>query len=93
MTQGDAEGRRWVVDLDLERFFDRVNHDILMARVARKVEDKRVLGLGCPVSRKAVEAPGQPLQEHDRATLEAEVPGLRHDVPQASAPQGCGCER
>jgi len=37
------EGRRWVVDLDLEQFFDRVNHDILMARVARRVKDKRVL--------------------------------------------------
>jgi RNA-directed DNA polymerase len=40
-----AGGRRWVVDLDLEKFFDRVNHDLLMARVARKVGDKRVLGL------------------------------------------------
>ena len=39
------EGRRWVVDLDLEQFFDRVNHDILMARVARKVKDRRVLQL------------------------------------------------
>ena len=39
------EGRRWVVDTDLEKFFDRVNHDILMSRVARKVEDKRVLKL------------------------------------------------
>jgi len=38
-----AEGRRWVVDLDVEKFFDRVNHDILMARVARRVKDKRVL--------------------------------------------------
>lgn len=37
------EGRRWLVDLDLEKFFDRVNHDILMARVARKIKDKRVL--------------------------------------------------
>lgn len=37
------EGHRWVVDIDLEKFFDRVNHDILMARVARKVKDKRVL--------------------------------------------------
>ncbi len=36
---------RWVVDMDLEKFFDRVNHDVLMARVARKVKDKRVLGL------------------------------------------------
>ncbi len=40
-----AGGRRWVVDLDLEKFFDRVNHDLLMARVAREVKDKRVLGL------------------------------------------------
>lgn len=39
------QGKRWVVDLDLEKFFDRVNHDILMSRVARKVEDKRVLKL------------------------------------------------
>ena len=37
------DGRRWVVDLDLEKFFDRVNHDILMSRVARKVKDKQVL--------------------------------------------------
>src|ERR1700677_996096 len=40
-----AEGRRWVVDLDLERFFDRVNHDKLMAAVARRVADKRMLKL------------------------------------------------
>ena len=38
-------GKRWVVDLDLEKFFDRVNHDVLMARVARKVKDERVLKL------------------------------------------------
>jgi group II intron reverse transcriptase/maturase len=40
-----AAGKRWVVDLDLEKFFDRVNHDVLMARVARKVGDDRVLKL------------------------------------------------
>ena len=40
-----AEGFRWVVDLDLEKFFDRVNHDILMGRVAKRVADKRVLKL------------------------------------------------
>jgi RNA-directed DNA polymerase len=39
------EGRRWVVDADLEKFFDRVNHDILMSRVARKVKDQRILKL------------------------------------------------
>ena len=40
-----GEGRRWVVDLDLEKFFDRVNHDILMSRVARGVQDERILKL------------------------------------------------
>jgi RNA-directed DNA polymerase len=40
-----AAGRRIVVDFDLEKFFDRVNHDVLLARVARKVADKRVLRL------------------------------------------------
>jgi group II intron reverse transcriptase/maturase len=39
------EGYEWVVDIDLEKFFDRVNHDMLMARVARVVKDKRVLKL------------------------------------------------
>lgn len=39
------EGYDWVVDMDLEKFFDRVNHDILMARVARRVADKSVLRL------------------------------------------------
>jgi group II intron reverse transcriptase/maturase len=38
-------GKRWVVDMDLEKFFDRVNHDVLMARVARRVQDKQVLRL------------------------------------------------
>jgi RNA-directed DNA polymerase len=40
-----AEGHTWVVDMDLEKFFDRVNHDILMSRVARRVQDKRLLKL------------------------------------------------
>lgn len=39
------EGKRWVVDIDLEKFFDRVNHDVLLARVARRVKDARVLKL------------------------------------------------
>ena len=41
--QNVKEGKRWVVDMDLEKFFDRVNHDILMSRVARRVKDTRVL--------------------------------------------------
>jgi RNA-directed DNA polymerase len=40
-----AEGYQWVVDIDLEKFFDRVNHDPLMARVAARVSDKRMLKL------------------------------------------------
>jgi RNA-directed DNA polymerase len=40
-----TEGNRWVVDLDLEKFFDRVNHDKLMAAIARRVSDKRMLKL------------------------------------------------
>lgn len=39
------QGRAWVVDVDLEKFFDRVNHDILMSRLATRIKDKRVLGL------------------------------------------------
>jgi len=39
------EGYQWVVDSDIEKFFDRINHDLLMARVARKVKDKRILKL------------------------------------------------
>jgi group II intron reverse transcriptase/maturase len=39
------QGHGWVVDIDLEKYFDRVNHDMLMARVARVVKDKRVLKL------------------------------------------------
>jgi len=40
-----AAGYRWVVDLDLEKFFDRVNHDKLMAKIAERVSDKRLLKL------------------------------------------------
>lgn len=39
------EGRRYVVDVDLEKFFDRVNHDVLMSRLAKRIEDKRLLAL------------------------------------------------
>jgi RNA-directed DNA polymerase len=39
------EGYRWVVDIDLEKFFDRVNHDKLMGRLAQRLPDKRVLKL------------------------------------------------
>jgi RNA-directed DNA polymerase len=44
-TEYIRAGKRWVVDMDLEKFFDRVNHDVLMARVTRQVRDPRVLRL------------------------------------------------
>lgn len=44
-TEYIRAGKRWVVDMDLEKFFDRVNHDVLMARVARQVNDTKVLRL------------------------------------------------
>lgn len=40
-----AAGYRWVVDLDLEKFFDRVNHDKLMAQIAKRISDQRMLRL------------------------------------------------
>ena len=39
------DGHHWCVDMDLSKFFDRVQHDVLMARVSRKVHDKRLLRL------------------------------------------------
>jgi len=39
------EGYEWVVDIDLEKYFDRINHDILMGRIARRISDKRILRL------------------------------------------------
>jgi RNA-directed DNA polymerase len=38
-----GQGKRWVVDMDLEKFFDRVNHDVLMSRLARRIQDRRIL--------------------------------------------------
>ena len=38
-----TDGKRWVVDVDLEKFFDRVNHDVLMTRIARRIADKDML--------------------------------------------------
>jgi RNA-directed DNA polymerase len=40
-----AKSKRWVVDMDLEKFFDEVHHDILMSRIARRIADKRMLRL------------------------------------------------
>jgi group II intron reverse transcriptase/maturase len=38
-------GKRWVVDVDLEKFFNRINHDVLMGKLGKRIEDRQVLGL------------------------------------------------
>ncbi|ERP86764.1 hypothetical protein Q666_04065, partial [Marinobacter sp. ES-1] len=45
MQQYINDGHRWVVDLDLAQFFDRVNHDVLMSLLARRITDRRILTL------------------------------------------------
>ena len=45
MQQHISDGHRWVVDMDLAQFFDRVNHDVLMSLLARRITDRRILTL------------------------------------------------
>ncbi|TBW43143.1 group II intron reverse transcriptase/maturase, partial [Marinobacter halodurans] len=45
MQRHISEGHRWVVDLDLAQFFDRVNHDVLMSLLAGRIPDRRILAL------------------------------------------------
>jgi RNA-directed DNA polymerase len=58
-------GRRWVVDVDLERFFDRVNHDVLMGRLAKRIADPRVLGLIRRYLKAGVMAHGVVIERHE----------------------------
>jgi group II intron reverse transcriptase/maturase len=59
------EGRRYVVDLDLERFFDRVNHDVLMGRLANRIADRRVLGLVRRYLNAGILANGVVIERHE----------------------------
>ena len=59
------EGRRIVVDVDLERFFDRVNHDVMMSRLARRIEDRRLLRLIRRYLEAGVMAGGVETQRHE----------------------------
>jgi RNA-directed DNA polymerase len=59
------EGRRWVVDVDLEKFFDRVNHDVLMGRLAKRIADRRVLGLIRRYLEAGVMANGVLMERHE----------------------------
>ncbi len=58
-------GRRYVVDVDLETFFDRVNHDVLMGRLAKRIEDKRLLGLIRRYLQVGVMAHGVVIERHE----------------------------
>ena len=59
------EGRRWVVDVDLEKFFDRVNHDVLMGRLAKRISDRRVLGLVRRYLEAGIMACGVVIERHE----------------------------
>ena len=57
--------RRWVVDVDLEKFFDRVNHDVLMGRLAKRLEDKRLLRIIRRYLEAGVMANGVVVERHE----------------------------
>lgn len=59
------DGRRWVVDVDLEKFFDRVNHDVLMSKLAARIADRRVLGLIRRYLAAGVMAHGMVMERHE----------------------------
>ena len=76
-SQYVASGKRWVVDLDVEKFFDRVNHELLMSKLAQRIGDARVLALirrylqagmmadgWCSRARRARRKAGRLLPEH-----------------------------
>jgi group II intron reverse transcriptase/maturase len=59
------DGRRWVVDVDLEKFFDRVNHDVLMGKLAARIADRRVLGLIRRYLEAGIMAQGVVMERHE----------------------------
>jgi group II intron reverse transcriptase/maturase len=58
-------GRRWVADVDLEKFFDRVNHDVLMGRLAKRIADPRVLRLTRRYPEAGIMASGVAVERHE----------------------------
>jgi len=58
-------GRRWVVDVDLEKFFDRVNHDVLMGKLVKRIADARVLKLIRRYLEAGIMADGVVLERHE----------------------------
>lgn len=58
-------GRRWVVDVDLEKFFDRVNHDVLMGKLQNRVTDRRMLGIIHRYLKAGIMADGVAVERHE----------------------------
>ncbi|MGK2962922.1 MAG: group II intron reverse transcriptase/maturase, partial [Gemmatimonadaceae bacterium] len=58
-------GRRWVVDVDLEKFFDRVNHDVLMGKLENRIRDRRMLGIIHRYLRAGIMADGVVMERHE----------------------------
>jgi len=58
-------GRHWAIDIDLEKFFDRVNHDIPMGRLAKRIADKRMLALIRRYLEAGVMANGGAVERHE----------------------------
>ena len=58
-------GRRWVVDVDLEKFFDRVNHDVLMGKLSNRITDRRLLGIIHRYLRAGIMADGVVVERHE----------------------------
>ena len=86
-----GQGNRWVVDLDLEKFFDRVNHDVLMSRVARRSRQTGASAhTGIPASRDGRRAGGT-VAGRDTAGRTAVTPAVEH--PAGRAGQGAGTTR
>jgi group II intron reverse transcriptase/maturase len=59
------EGRRWVVDVDLEKFFDRVNHDVLMGKLENRIGDRRLLRIIRRYLKAGVLADGVVVERHE----------------------------
>ena len=79
MEQAQAyirDGYMWVVDLDLEKCFDRVNHDVWLSRVRRRVQDRRVRTL----IHRFLKAGVLTLEGSVEPTVEGTPPGHRHEA-------------
>ena len=87
------EGRRWVVDVDLEKFFDRVNHDVLMGRLAKRIEDKAMLRILRRYLEAGVMANGVVMERHMGTPQGGPLSPLLANVLLGRSGQGVGATR